>query len=145
MRGRSLKLPKIVYRSIELAMELFPSAYNPSTYRTYHFCFLYRKNQLLAIGVNKYKEGRKTLRVAQLTHVEHFRKYKYAHAEVDAIGKLLGRQMIDSSIKCVVIRVNRFGQLKMSKPCKNCREVLLAFGINKVWWSNQNGGIEYGI
>jgi len=39
----------------------------------------------------------------------------------------------------VVIRLNKYGQLRNSKPCKNCQTILNAIDIQDIWWSIEKG------
>jgi len=135
---------KILGKSIEIAYMLFPSVYEErKRYRTFHFAFLWQRSKLLAIGQNVTDvPNAKALKFARHFNVPHFKNFAYLHAEVDAISKLWGRVYVDSSIKLVVLRINKHGQLQMSKPCKSCQTILDALGIDKVWFSNENGGIS---
>ena len=62
------------------------------------------------------------------------------HAE---IGAVLG---IDRSVTIGadiwVIRVNKLGKLRNSKPCRVCMEVLKSCGIRRVYYSNGKEEIE---
>lgn len=137
--------PKIVVKSIELATDLFPAAYsNRDGYKCFHFAFIYKRNTLLSIGQNSYKLNPKALALANRFGVNKTKKYPSLHAEISAISKIWGREYIDGSMKMVVIRLNRKLELKNSKPCKSCSQVIQSLGIDRVWYS-VNNNIGYGL
>lgn len=106
--------------------------------KIFHFAFGYKKNKLLAIGQNNPEQtSAKALRLSK--RFQTGIKYPYMHAETDLISRLWGKYYIDSSLKVVVIRLNRLGELRQSKPCRRCDKVLKALGVNKVWWSTNCG------
>ena len=41
-----------------------------------------------------------------------------------------------------VVRVNREGKLMMSKPCPMCKSALAHVGVKRVFYSNENEGID---
>ena len=141
----------IINRSIKLTAELFPSAQETSLKerwrnKVYHFAYVYKKNRLLSIGQNypRYPNN-KVFSFAKRFGIKDWLSHPFVHAELDAISKLWGKYHIDSSLKFVVLRFNRFGQIKNSKPCSNCKKILNALDVVEVYWSNINGGFSYGI
>lgn len=131
---------KILTKSVDMAMGLFPN--NPSTKRqSYHFSFIWERNNLLAIGQNANTLDRKTMYFAKRFNVEKFRQYPYLHAEIDAISKLWGKIYVDNRLKLVSLRLDRYGQLRNSQPCIGCSAVLNGLGISKIWYSNSEGKI----
>ena len=66
-------------------------------------------------------------------------EHPYLHAETDLISKLWGKYYIDSGMKMVVVRLNKRGQLRCSKPCDRCSQIIEALGITKIWWSIDDG------
>ena len=135
---------RCIGRSVEIANSLFPQTYEERNgYRTYHFAFGWCKNTLLAIGQNRPNapSGR-ALKFAKKFNNTQAIKYPFLHAEVDLISRLWGRFYINSKLKVVVIRLNRFGELQNSKPCTNCSSILNALDVNKVWWSTAKGKIK---
>lgn len=59
------------------------------------------------------------------------------HAEISAINHTTAKFRKNSTI--VVGRLNKKGELAMSKPCHACETVLKKLGIKKVWYSIPNG------
>lgn len=109
------------------------------TQRNYHFAILFRRNRLLAIGQNQMtKPNNKMIKFAKRYNIQHWLEYPFIHAEIAALAKLWGRYHINSDLKLVSIRLNRFRKLQNSRPCKNCQKVLEYLGINKIAWSNED-------
>lgn len=44
-------------------------------------------------------------------------------------------------MKILVLRVGRGGELRLSKPCSLCRDVMMKSGIHKVYYSDEDGDI----
>ena len=65
--------------------------------------------------------------------------HPYLHAETDLISRLWGKYYIDSSLSIVIIRLNKRGEIRNSKPCAKCSKILDSLGINKVYWSTDDG------
>lgn len=130
----------VVEQSVDIALTLLPKAKNARQTKNkfFHFAFGYRKSKLLAIGQNNpEKTHPQALMLARRfnTDTEH----PYLHAETDLISRLWGKHYIDSSLKVVVVRLNKRGNLRCSKPCDKCSQILNALGINKIWWSEDYG------
>ena len=129
----------ILNQSVEIAETILPKIY-PTRKRNkiFHFAFGYRKNKLLAMGQNNPEQPSvKAMRLSKKFQTNL--KYPYLHAEADLVSRLWGKHYIDSSLKVVVVRINRHGELRQSKPCKRCDKILKALDVNKIWWSTENG------
>jgi tRNA(Arg) A34 adenosine deaminase TadA len=61
----------------------------------------------------------------------------YLHAEVDAIKNAL--QFLDSDeligTTMYIARAKADGSAGLAKPCEGCQRALVAFGIEKVYWT----------
>lgn len=130
----------IIEQSFDIALSLLPKAKNArnSKNKFFHFAFGFKKSRLLAIGQNNpEKTHPQALMLAKRfnTDTEH----PYLHAETDLISRLWGKHYIDNSLKMVVVRLNKHGQLRCSKPCDKCTQIIEALGITKVWWSDNDG------
>ena len=108
------------------------------TARTFHTTFILRKNRLQKIGINNGK-----------THPENL-KYKYfskdgtdirsfvgVHSELSAILKYGEEDCSDCVF--VNIRIDKNGNLTISKPCAGCQDLLNQVGYKKVYYSNEKG------
>lgn len=129
---------KILDRSLELANSLLPLEYsNRSGYRTYHFAFIWKRNKLLATGINGIDESPKCVKMGQTFNSQYMQEFPYVHAEIDAISKLWGRTQITGNLSMVVIRLNKRRELMESRPCQHCMPVLAKLGLtNKLYYSS---------
>jgi hypothetical protein len=130
----------IIEQSVDIALSLLPKAKNArnSKNKFFHFAFGFKKSRLLAIGQNNpEKTHPQALMLAKRfnTDTEH----PYLHAETDLISRLWGKHYIDNSLKMVIVRLNKRGELRCSKPCEKCSQILNALSITKIWWSDNNG------
>lgn len=130
----------IINQSMEIALTLLPKTKKgrQTKNKFFHFAFGYRKNKLLAIGQNNPEKTHPQAFVLSKrfnTELEH----PYLHAETDLISRLWGKYYIDNSLKMVIIRLNKHGKLRCSKPCEKCEQILKSLGINKLWWSIDDG------
>lgn len=137
---------KIIQRSLNIAYQIFPQVYSQKTkYRTFHFAFAWKKNELLSIGQNRPNfPNSKALKFAKRFKTQRQIKYPYLHAEIDMISKIWSKIYIDNNIKVCVIRINKNGELQNSKPCKSCAAVFKALNIHKVWWTEKGTVKSYG-
>jgi hypothetical protein len=130
----------IIEQSVGIAITLLPKVkMNRNTKnKFFHFAFGYKKNKLLAIGQNNpEKTHTQALVLAQRFNIQN--EYPYLHAETDLISRLWGKHYVDNSLKMVIVRLNKRGQLRCSKPCERCDLIIRSLGLNKVWWSTENG------
>jgi deoxycytidylate deaminase len=131
---------KILDRSLEMSHSLLPMEYNNrSGYRTYHFSFIWRRNKLLATGINGVSQSPKCVKMGQTFNSQYMQEYPYVHAEIDAISKLWGRIEITGSLAMVVIRLNKYGKLMESRPCQHCMPVLAKLGLTKKLYYSSSG------
>ena len=129
----------IIDQSLEIAQSILPEVCGQrKRNKMFHFAFGYSKNKLLSIGQNNpEKTNAKAWRLSQKFNTDIV--YPYLHAETDLVSKLWGRHYIDNRLKIVVIRLNRNGQLRESKPCKRCSKILKSLDVNQLWWSTEDG------
>ena len=130
----------ILTKSHSIAKSLLPTAMDgrEGKNKFFHFCFGFHKNKLIAIGQND-PEKTHTRAYKLRRRFNQNADYPFIHAEIDMLSKLWGKVYIDSRLKVVVIRLNKQGELRNSKPCKRCASIINALGINKVWWSTDYG------
>ena len=130
----------IIKNSVSIATSLLPKAKNSrsSNNKFFHFAFGYKKNNLVGIGQNNpEKTHTKALILANRFNIKQ--TYHYLHAETDLISRMWGKIYIDNTIKIVLVRLNKRGELRNSKPCVKCEQILNCLDINKVFWSTANG------
>lgn len=130
----------IVDQSVSIALSLLPKAkeIRDSKNKFFHFAFGYHKNKLLAIGQNNpEKTHTQALMLAKRFNTDL--KYPYLHAETDLISRLWGKHYIDGNMKMVIVRLNKKGELRNSKPCSRCSKIIKALGIKDIYWSTDDG------
>jgi len=130
----------ILNHAYDIALSLLPEAKQERQTKNkfFHFAFGYKKNKLLAIGQNNPEKTHPQALIFSKrfnTNLEH----PYLHAETDLLSRMWGKYYIDSSLKIVIIRLNKHGKLRCSKPCPRCELILKSLDINKLWWSIDDG------
>jgi hypothetical protein len=133
-------MKKILKTSVDVATSLLPKAKDARRTKNkfFHFCFGFHGNKLIAIGQNNPEQtNAKAYHMRQRFNVDA--RYPYIHAEVDMLSKLWGKYYIDNNLKVVVLRLNKQGILRNSKPCEKCSAILQALDIDKLWWSIDDG------
>ncbi len=94
--------------------------------REKHFTFILKNGgKVVSIGWNNPLPSNKAKKMG----------YEWAdiHSELDSILKLGEEDCKRYTL--VNIRLNRFGKIGMSKPCKTCQKVLQLFKFKKVYYS----------
>lgn len=132
----------IIDQAVDISLSLLPKAKKSRNGRNkfFHFAFGFRKNRLLAIGQNNpEKTHTQAFLIAKKFNDDVGLEYPYLHAETDLISRLWGKYYIDSSLKVIIVRLNKRGELRCSKPCDRCESILKSLDINKVWWSTDYG------
>lgn len=132
---------RILDKSYKIASTLFPVRYeNHRVGNSYHFTICFRRNTPIAIGLNNpHCPSPKELFLAKKFGLKKRLRFPFIHSETDAIQKLWSKTRIDSSIKLVNVRLNKFGQLKNARPCDECRIILNALNITDVYYSTDSG------
>ena len=73
-------------------------------------------------------------------------KYKYfdntIHAEQSAILNLKDWNKAKNA-DMLIVRINNSGKFSLAYPCPMCQSFLKFLGINKVYFSNRDGNIEF--
>ena len=102
-----------------------------------HFSFLIKKKrQIVGVGWNN---GYKTEPLARKFGM----RYNSIHSELAAIKSLHFAPIFLGDLKLVNIRIKIDGSLGLSRPCKNCIEMLRYFDIYHVYYTNDEGQFEY--
>jgi deoxycytidylate deaminase len=103
-----------------------------SSHRIKMGAVIFKRGRIISVGYNHPLKGAKHLH-------PRYQKWKGSiHAEVDAILKArtdLRRCNI------LVVRINRFGEIRTSRPCEQCFLYIQTVGIKKVYYTDQ--GIFY--
>lgn len=112
--------PSLLTRCIETAFTLvdLPDG------KAKHFAWLLHNNTVIGFGWNKHRSHPYQVRWG-------YRDRPYAiHAEAAAV--LSTRKTGDEMI---VVRVNRLGEVRLSKPCVCCYSFLQHYGVRRVWFT----------
>lgn len=124
-----------IKKSIEYSRKLLSK--NSTDFQ--HFAFIFKKNKLLSIGQNDpTSTNAKSTKLAKRFGAKKPLIYPYIHAEIDAISKLWGKLYIDKIFTLVSIRLNRHGELRISKPCKDCQIVLKGLCIPVIFYDGKS-------
>jgi deoxycytidylate deaminase len=89
-------------------------------------CVIVRKNEIVSLGFNKLK-----------THPKSNHPFKSLHAELDAILSADREDIRGADL--YIFRETKFGNPAMAKPCKYCEAAIKEVGINRVFYSCNNG------
>lgn len=100
-----------------------------------HFSFIVCKNEVLSIGWNNVK---KTHPLA----MKNGYAYPYIHSELDAIVKFGGKLTELRYCSILNVRLTKTGCVTLSRPCKSCQGLLLAFGFKDILYTNEVGKFE---
>lgn len=121
----SLNVRANVVRLARNLVELTP-------YHWKHFSFIVRKNNVVSIGWN---QPYKTHPLA----VKWGYKFGCIHSELHSILKFDNPPAKLYRYSLVNVRLDKHGNVRMSKPCKHCQALLLAFNLGDVWYTNNSG------
>lgn len=134
----------IIDQSIDISLSLLPRAkvIRQTKNKFFHFAFGFKKNKLLAIGQNNPEKTHTQALMLSRKFFNTEMEHPYLHAETDLISRLWGKHYVDSSLRVVVVRLNKRGELRCSKPCEKCSQILDVLGVKKIWWSEENGFIK---
>jgi deoxycytidylate deaminase len=81
-------------------------------------------NDVISVGWNKSK-----------THPKSTHEWKFIHAEMDAIMKSRGRCR---GAELYVARIGNDGLLRNARPCPACMALIVASGITKIHFTDNN-------
>ncbi len=108
---------------------------NHPEYQHYaHFTFIVKNNQIVEWATNTSHTPPK--------HYGYASRIKGAipktHSEINAYKKarrILGKQ----SFSIINVRLNRSRQMRLSKPCNCCHNIMVAMGCKKFYYSSEVG------
>jgi hypothetical protein len=100
-----------------------------------HFTFIIQDNKVIEWGMNHAGMPRKHYGY----HKDDITFVPKTHAEVDSYKKARGLLDKSKSFLAINIRLNRFGELRMSKPCKCCYNLLKNLGCKRFYYSSNVG------
>lgn len=101
------------------------------------FCYN-KRGQMVSHAHNSYTKSH-PLQAYFAKKVGHPNKI-YLHAEIAAL--IQAGTMETNQVHVIsIVRINKAGEIRPSKPCLICQEALKAFGVKKVVYTNSSGYI----
>jgi len=118
-------------RSLSRYLNLAKRMAAKSNHHTYKLgCVAVNKGRVIGLGNNKLK-----------THPKSPHEWSMIHAEFDM---LLGADPADlHGAEVLVYREKKKGNMGMAKPCKGCEKLLRDAGINRVYYTTDDGCESY--
>lgn len=101
---------------------------HPKRPKFFHFTYLMQHGNLLAVGMNRMGQ-------APSWYPEH----ALIHSEVDAWRRCKNQLDLNSKFEILNLRFNRFGDVRMSKPCNSCHRLLYELGCGRVYFTTDLG------
>ncbi len=128
----------ILDRALELSVKLKPLSPN-QRYNVYSFVF--DKNRLISVGTNNMlSTSYKAYKLGRKFKVRRLLEFPFRHAELDSLSKLIGKRHINGREKIVIVRLGKKNEPLIAKPCPSCQELLSAFNLTKVWYTDTKLG-----
>lgn len=106
----------------------------PDFKKHFHVTFILNKKKIVSIGVNSRKTHRCSLHYA-------YRGDVGTHSELAALNQVKFRDL--EGITVVNIRLNSKDEIRLSKPCCGCSDLLKTFDIKKIYYSTNDGTFEF--
>lgn len=102
-----------------------------STHPVHHHgaLIVYKNRKILGLGFNQQK-----------THPKASHPYKFLHAEVSALLSTEGESLKNCSV--YIYRETKDKRQAMSRPCASCMKTLKEAGIQKIYYTVDNGYLE---
>lgn len=109
-----------------------------------HLTFILHGKRIVSLGTNKNN---------QRTHPKSTHGYKSVHSELDAILKIevadeckkyhfINVAQMVKKYTLVNIRIMRNSTVGLSKPCKNCQELLKSFPFRAIYYTDKDGNFQ---
>ena len=98
-----------------------------------HVSIIVRKNEIVSVGTNNFRTHPKAKELGY--------RFDEVHSELDALLRYRGPK---DNLVLVNYRFNRFGDMRMSKPCCNCLVWCEAL-FDDIWYSTNDGMIQFSL
>lgn len=122
---------KILRTCLRMARQYLPKHPN-FNYKSIHYSFVIQNNKIVEWAVNKGTECDYIIKMG-------YPEYSNMHSEVAAWKKACGLIDRRRPFQMVNIRLNKYGQMRKSKPCPCCKSFLRSLGCSKVIYTNELG------
>jgi hypothetical protein len=109
---------------------------HPNTGSFLHWAFIIQDDSIVGYAMNDFGEPPSYFgyRCKRDTHLPSTR-----HAEFRALTKLKGIIDFRKSWEIINIRLNQLGEIRFSKPCNRCYELMKKFGCRKFYFTTDVG------
>ncbi len=97
-----------------------------------HVSIIVRKNEIVSIGTNNFRTHPKAKELGY--------RFDEVHSELDALLRYRGPK---DNLKLINFRYNRFGDMRISKPCCKCLPWCVAL-FDDIWYTTNSGIIKLG-
>ena len=132
LRGKQVDLSKRISRYFDLAKNV---AFNSGYGKLRHGAVLVRGGSIINTCFNKDKF---------CSFGTKFRNPDRGHATIHAeLGCILGlSRTVTTGADVFVCRINKKGDLRNSKPCAMCHQVMKHVGVKRVYYTTNEGSVE---
>ena len=100
-----------------------------------HFSFIVYENIIFSIGFNN------TTKTHPLAH-KYGHRFASTHSEINALAKFPYAIRHLRKYDMVNIRLNKKGDIRLSKPCMPCQNLLVTFAIHNIYYSTNCENFE---
>lgn len=129
----------IAEKAIELGRALYPIDFSKESRRCFHFSFLFKNNKLLCVGEN----AQKTHSRNRFNLKEFDVSLKHSCSELILFCRAKKKLNVNWARATVVnLRIDRNGNIRNSKPCASCQNLIAYLGIKDLYYSMDDGSFE---
>ena len=122
---------KIIKQCLKIARYKNAPDYHPQWGFFHHFSFIIQNNKIVEYGFNR--SG------PPLDGFGYNKKFGKIHSENDAYRKAKGLLDPQRPFDIVNIRLNKQGEMRLSKPCNCCHNFLSVVNCHSVYFSTKIG------
>ena len=102
-----------------------------------HYSFIIQNNSIVGYGVNR--DGTPPIHWGYKNRKDDPTYNPKLHSEINAYRKVKGILDKRKSFEIINVRLNRHGELRNSKPCSCCYNLLRELGCKKFYYSSDIG------
>ena len=118
--------PSKITKIIDLALPVSLGIPRPKK----HVSIIVRKNEVVSVGTNNFRTPPKAKELGY--------RFDEVHSELDALLRYRGPK---DNLKLINYRFNRFGTMRISKPCCKCLPWCVAL-FDDIWYSSDTGMVN---
>jgi hypothetical protein len=122
---------RIIRQSVAMARSKNTPDLHPEWGNFHHFSFIIQKDKILEMGFNR--NG------PPLDGFGYNKDFGKIHSENDVYRKAKGIIDPQKPFDIINIRLNKRGELRLSKPCNCCMNFLEIVGCRNIYFSTNNG------